>query len=113
MSATQVDWAAVQRYREVRRERFQRGILPTEADRKFFEQHRRRLYNVRPATASDHWVFKVAGVSPKGFLAIVHRPSAATLVCVTGEDQFGPWQNSDAYANMRFDHRDGEGLAVA
>jgi hypothetical protein len=112
MPAPPLDWAAVARFRAVRRERFERGILPTECDRKFFEQHRRRFYHVRPATVSDHWLFRVAGVSPKGFLAIVHRPSAATLVCAIDEDNFGPWQDSDAYAGLRWDHRD-DGLAVA
>ncbi len=111
MSATQqLDWAALERFRDARRERFARGIYPTEADRAFFDRndtarHRgasHRSFHVRPTVKSDHWVFEVGGMAPDGFITIVGR-GCQTVVVAEDAERFGPWVNSDEYAALRWD----------
>jgi hypothetical protein len=103
-------WAKIIRFVDTATERFRRNIHPTEGDRVWFDRNnksnngRPRRYRVRDSIASDHWVFKIGGHSPKGSITVISRSPPTMAVLSAREDVFGYVINSDEYAMMRLQY---------
>jgi hypothetical protein len=115
MSAT-INYAQVFHWLAVNEERFQARVAPTNDDQKWFQRNKRsrdgwpRLYRVRPALMSDHWVFDLGLVKPTGFLTIIRGGEWWRAIVASGESEFGPVVDSDDYARMRLQHMPGADL---
>jgi hypothetical protein len=102
-----VDHFQVARWIAVAEDRFQARIPPTDDDQKWFQRNKRsrngwaRLYRVRPALASDHWLFDFKLAKPEGYITIVRNYEFWRAVIAIETEKFGPIVNSDEYARMR------------
>jgi hypothetical protein len=105
-----VDYVQVARWLDINAARFHAHIPPTDDDAKWFQRNKRsrngwpRLYRVRPALMSDHWLFDFKLAKPAGFITIVRNYEFWRAVMASRESEFGPVVDSDEYARLRLDH---------
>jgi hypothetical protein len=102
-----IDYVQVARWLDITAQRFQARIPPTNDDARWFRRNRRswngwaRLYRVRPALASDHWLFDFKLAKPAGYITIVRNYELWRAVMASSESEFGLVVDSDEYARMR------------
>jgi hypothetical protein len=102
-----VDYVQVARWLDVSAQRFCAGIPPTDDDATWFKHNRRsnngwpRLYRVRAAVASDHWIFTFRLAKPDNFITIIRGGVWWRAIVAVNADKFGAIVDSDEYARLR------------